>query len=394
MLDGINKKVEEIKGKLIKFRREIHSSPELGGCEKNTAAFISGILEDNDIELIRGVAGHGVVGLLRGSGEKTIALRADMDALPMQDKKETEYSSRVSGVMHACGHDVHTAILIGSAIVLGSMRDRLKGNIKFIFQPAEESADGGACDMIKAGVLDGITPSAIVALHCYPELEVGRIAHKPGMMTAAADRIRIVVKGKSAHASRPHQSVDAVLVSSMVINAIHHIVSRQMDPLHAAVISIGTIRGGCAENIIADYVEMEGTVRTLDEEMREKMPEIIENTIRGVTDSVGAGYEFYYECWCPPVINDSSVDEMIKKSATDILGKENVVEMHQPMMGAEDFAFFTEKIPGALFRLGTSNREKGLVAPLHNSRFDVDEESIVIGTKLMSWIAARYVNDL
>lgn len=317
-----------------------------------------------------------------------------MDALPMQDKKSSQYSSLVAGVMHACGHDVHTSILIGSAIILGSLRDQLKGNIKFIFQPSEESVEGGASDMIKAGVLDDIPPSIIVALHCYPEMEVGQVAHRPGMMAAAADRIRIVVKGKSAHASRPHQSIDAVLVSSMVINAIHHIISRQTDPLHAAVISIGTIRGGDAENIIADHVEMEGTVRTLDQEVRKKMPAIIENTIKGVTDSVGADYEFYYECWCPPVVNDKSVDELIRKCAVDIIGNKNVVLMHQPTMGAEDFAFFTEKIPGALFRLGTSNKDKGLVAPLHSSKFDVDEDSLVIGTKMMSWIAARYVNDL
>lgn len=393
MFEEIIAKAEEIKERVVKFRREIHKNPELGGCEEETAAFVAGVLEDNEIEVKRNIGGYGVVGLLRGADDgDTIALRADMDALPIQDGKDADYASEVRGVMHACGHDVHTAILMGSAIVLGSMRDELKGNVKFIFQPSEETSTGGAKDMIGDGALNDPSPSAVFALHCFPEMAVGTIGHRSGMMTAAADRIRIVVKGRSGHASRPHQTVDAVLVSSMVISAIHHIVSRRTDPLQPAVISIGTIRGGSAENIIADYVEMEGTVRTLNSEMREEMPDLIENVVRGVTLSVGAEYEFEYECVNPPVINDSGLDNLVKRCAVDVVGDKGVVELPEPMMGAEDFAIFMEKIPGALFRLGTGNEEKGIVSSLHNPHFDVDEDSIIIGTKVMSWIAASYLN--
>ena len=287
LLETIVEKVDSIKDRLVKFRREIHKNPELGGSEEKTAAFVAGILEDNDIEVKRGVAGHGVVGLLEGpggggggGGGDTIALRGDMDALPIQDYKKVEYASSVPGVMHACGHDVHTAVLMGTAIVLGSIRDRLKGNVKFIFQPSEERPTGGAEYMIKAGVLKNPAPSAIVALHAFPEMKAGTIGHKAGIMTASADRFRVVIKGKSGHASRPHQTVDAVLVSSMVINAIHHIVSRKTDPLHPAVISIGTIEGGTAPNVIADVVEMKGTVRTLSAGIRKMMPLHIEEVIK------------------------------------------------------------------------------------------------------------------
>jgi len=211
-------------------------------------------------------------------------------------------------------------------------------------------------------------------------------------MTAAADSVDIVIKGKSGHASRPHQTVDAVLVSSMVINAIHHIVGRRTNPLHPAVISIGSINGGSARNIIADRVEMEGTIRTLDKGLRERMPELIENVIKGVTASMGAEYEFSYSFECPAVINDPTVDKLVSACASDIVGEENTIELGEPMMGSEDFALFSDKVPGALFRLGTGNREKGIVASLHNPHFDIDEEAIVIGTKMMSWIAARYLN--
>ncbi|MDT8316818.1 MAG: amidohydrolase [bacterium] len=392
MLDEITSKSEEISDRLITFRREIHKNPELSGEEKNSSSFVAGVLEANDIEVRRNVGGYGLVAILNGGLDgPLVGLRADMDALPIEEQTGAEYASLTPGVMHACGHDVHTAILIGAAIVLGGMRERLKGRVMFLFQPAEESINGARA-MIADGVYDGELPGAVVALHCLPEMEVGRIGHKPGIMTAAADSIDIVIKGKSGHASRPHQTVDAVLVSSMVISAIHHIVSRRTNPLHPAVISIGSISGGSAKNIIADRVEMEGTVRTLDKDLREKMPEIIEGVIKGVTASMGAEYEFSYTFECPAVINDPVVDELVSSCASDIVGSENSIELGEPMMGSEDFALFTEKAPGVLFRLGTGNREKGIVASLHNPHFDIDEEAIIIGTKMMSWIAARYLN--
>jgi amidohydrolase len=393
ILDKINKKVEAINDRVIKFRREIHRNPEIGGSEDKTSAFVAGILEDNDIEVKRGVAGFGVVGLLRGAGKgDTIALRADMDALPMQDYKKADYASTVPGIMHACGHDVHTAILMGTVIVLGSIRESLKGNVKFIFQPSEERPTGGAEYMIKAGVLKDPAPSAIVALHTFPELEVGSIGHKAGIMTASSDRFRIVVKGRSGHASRPHQTVDAVLVSSMVINAIHHIVSRRTDPVHPAVISIGTIEGGSSPNVIADVVEMRGTVRTLGSETRGKIPALIEGVVKGITTTMGAAYEFHYEAGSPSVVNDWALDNLVKKCAADIVSAQRVHEMPDPIMGAEDFSLYLEKVPGVLFRLGTSNKEKGITTPLHSAYFDVDEDALAIGIRVMSWIAVNYLN--
>ena len=392
MFKEIVAKADEIKARLVMFRREIHKNPELSNNEKNTATFIAGILEANDIEVKRDVGGHGVVGLITGAGEgDIIALRADMDALPILDNKPVDYASSVPGVMHACGHDVHMSILLGTAIILASIRDSFKGSVKLIFQPAEENTTGAEA-MIKEGVLENPPPSAVVALHCFPEMEVGTIGHRAGMMTAAADGIHIKIKGKSGHASRPHQTVDAVLVSSMVINALHHIVSRRTDPLQSSVISIGTIKGGTAENIVAHHVEMAGTVRTLDRNLRDEMPVLIENVVKGVTSAMGADYEFTYRFDCPSVSNDKEMDDHIKESASAIIGKENVIELAEPMMGSEDFALFTDALPGVLFRLGTGNKEKGITSSLHNCNFDIDEDAIVVGTKIMAWAAVSYLN--
>jgi len=394
MVEEIKARVEALKQRIRKFRHEIHRNPELSGAERETAAFVAGVLEDNDIDVCTGVGGHGVVGLIEGARPgPTIALRADMDALPIQEAARPEYCSVVPGVMHACGHDVHTAVLMGAAVVLGGLRERLDGSVKLIFQPSEEKGLAGASTMIRDGVLSDPRPSAIVALHCYPEVEAGVIAHRSGYMTASADKFRLVVKGRSGHASRPHQTVDAVLIASLVINAIHHIVSRRTDPLHHAVISIGTIRGGSAANIVAEEVEMEGTVRTLDDATRDMIPRLIEETVKGVTRGMDGGYELHYIRGTPPVINDPAVDALVSAAAADIVGEENVVEMAEPLMGAEDFAYYAAEIPGSLFRLGTCNRKKGITAPLHSSAFDVDEDALVVGAAVMSWIAARYLSD-
>ncbi|MEE9613459.1 MAG: amidohydrolase, partial [Thermodesulfobacteriota bacterium] len=305
--------------------------------------------------------------------------------------KEVEYASCVPGVMHACGHDVHTAVLMGTAVVLGSLRDKLKGNVKFIFQPSEESSPGGAKHMIRDGAIEEPTPSAVAALHCHPDLPAGYIAHRAGIMTASSDRLTIVIKGRSGHASRPHLAVDAVLVSSMVIDAIHHIVSRRTDPLHHTVISIGTIKGGTAANIVADRVEMRGTVRTLDPEGREKIQVLIENVIKGVTMGAGADYEFAYDYGSPSVVNDPELDKLLTECAGEVVGAERVVTMKDPLMGAEDFSYFAERIPGAFFRIGVGS-PKGVIAPLHTPEFDVNEEALAVGTRIMSWFAAKFLD--
>ncbi|MDH4227883.1 MAG: amidohydrolase [Deltaproteobacteria bacterium] len=395
MLAEIKKISAGIKDRVITFRREIHKNPELSGAENKTAAFVAGVLEGAGLEVRTNVGGHGVVGVLRGGMNKgqgkVIALRADMDALPIQEVNTCGYASVVPGVMHACGHDAHTSILMGAAITLSKLKPTMKGDVVFIFQPSEETTEGGASEMIKEGALSNPVPTAIVALHCFPELEKGIIAHKSGVMTASSDRFTVVVKGKGGHASRPHQSVDAILVASMVVNALHHIVSRRMDPLHHAVISIGIIRGGSAANVIADRVELKGTVRTLDAALRKEMPTYIEDTIRGITMGAGATYELDYGFGSGSVVNDYTVDSLVKAAATDVVGPHNVILMPAPVMGSEDFSCFTEKIPGSLFRLGTSNKAKGIAASLHSSSFDIDEDSLEIGVSTMAWIAARYI---
>jgi amidohydrolase len=393
MLNDILKGVESVRERVIGFRREMHRNPELSAEEVKTAALVAGVLDESGIELRRNVGGHGVVGLLRGGGDgPTIALRADMDALPISDAKGVGYASAVDGVMHACGHDVHTAVLMGTALVLAKLRAELNGNVKFIFQPSEERSATGALLMIEDGALKDPVPKAAVALHCFPEMEAGTVGHKHGVMTASSDRFTIVVKGKSGHASRPHQTVDAVLLGAIVINAIHHIVSRRTDPLHHAVISIGTIKGGYAPNVIADTVRMEGIVRTLDSGARKRVRSLIEETIKGVTHGMGGDYELEYHFGTASVVNDKKVDAFVAGCARDILGDRNVIEMDGPLMGAEDFSCFLEKVPGTLFRLGTGNRAKGITAHLHSADFDVDEEAIMVGVRLMSWVAARFLS--
>jgi len=397
LLDAISARAQSISARVKSLRREIHRNPELSGKEKRTAALVAGVLTDLGIETTENVGGHGVVGVLRCTGARgrqspTIALRADMDALPLQEQSSADYASCVPGVMHGCGHDVHTAVLLGTAMTLGGLKDRLKGNVKFIFQPSEEDDTSGAELMVADGALKNPAPQAIVALHCFPEMEVGTIGHRPGVMTASADTFTIVVEGKSGHASRPHQTVDAVLLGAMVVSAIHHIVSRKTDPLHRAVISIGKISGGTAPNIIAGRVELQGTVRTIDEGERKNILAIIEETVKGVTRGMGGDYEIEYGPGTPCVVNDRGINGLVAAAAADILGEGNVIEMADPLLGAEDFAFFTEKVPAALFRLGTGNRTKGIVSHLHSATFDIDEDALTTGTLLMSWIAARFLN--
>ncbi|VAW34711.1 hypothetical protein MNBD_DELTA02-410 [hydrothermal vent metagenome] len=394
MIEEIRKRAREIEGRVIKFRREIHSQPELSGNEEKTARFIAAVLEDNDIEVETGVGGNGIVAVIRGGhtekGSEVVAIRADMDALPIGERGSCAYASKVDGVMHACGHDVHSAVVMGAAIVLGGLRDKLTGDVKLVFQPAEEVIPGGALAMIEAGVLEDPRPSAMVALHCCPELEAGFIGHKEGVVTASCDFIHISIYGTSGHSSRPHQSVDAILVAALVVNAIHHIVSRRTDPLHHVAISLGTIKGGNAPNIIADQVEITGTVRVLSPEIREMMPELIEQTIKGITMSVGGTYVFEYSYGHPSVVNDGELNGIVGAAARDLFGKDKSLEMKDPQMGAEDFAYFAQKVPAILFRLGTGNKGKGIVAPLHSSCFDIDEAALSVGVQMMSLIACKF----
>jgi amidohydrolase len=314
-----------------------------------------------------------------------------MDALPLQDAKETDYASEVEGVMHSCGHDVHTAILLGVATVMSRLKEELDGSVKLIFQPSEEQAVGGAGAMIEDGALENPVPSAILALHVMPELPVGTIGCRSGVMTASSDRVDITIHGRSGHAARPHQTIDAILVSSHVISALQHIISRRIDPLHPAVITIGTISGGTVANIVADTVEMTGTVRSLNSAIRDQLPDLIEQVVKGITESMGAGYDFTFTRGNPSVVNDETLTSLVMGAGRDILGSDKVIDLAEPTMGGEDFSLFAEKVPGTFIRLGVGNNEKGIVHPLHHILFDIDEDALPIGVKVMAWSALRYL---
>ncbi len=372
-------RVKKYKGDIIRIRRDLHMYPELGNEEFRTSKVVSEVLEGLGLKVERGIAGTGVVGLLEGgSSEKTIALRADMDALPIQDRKEAAYSSRVEGKMHACGHDAHTAMLLGAAMVLAEMKDRLCGNVKFIFQPAEENT-GGAARMIEAGIMENPHVDAIFGLHVSPELEVGTVGIRYGTANACSDDVRIEVLGSSAHGAQPHKGVDAIVIASQVINALQQIISRKIDPLEPATLTIGTIMGGTQSNIIADRVKMTGTIRTLDSATRERIKKSIEGITASVSRAMGGQHRVIVEPGYPLLINDSSMTDLVKKAAGRIVG-EGVIEIGKPRLGVEDFAYYLQRAPGSFWRLGTGNEEKGIKCIAHSPCFDIDEDALCIGT--------------
>ncbi|WP_457622206.1 M20 metallopeptidase family protein [Persephonella sp.] len=387
---------ESIKDKIIQWRRRIHEYPELSSEEYRTSEFVADKLEEFGVDkVIRNFGGTtAVVGIIKGQEDITVALRADMDALPMEEKTGKEYSSKIKGVMHSCGHDAHTAMLLGAAKVLVQIKDRLKGNVKLIFQPCEERQDcRGARTLVQKGVLKDPDVSAIFGLHVFPELPAGVFGTKEGHFLASSDVFRIKIIGKGTHASRPHKGVDPVLVSAQVINALHHIVSRKVDPLHPAVLTIGKIKGGYAENIIPEVVEMEGTVRTLSLDLRDMIPVWMEDTIKGVTSAYGARYEFSFKEGNPPVINDRLTTRFTFSMLKDLFGDDRVVELENPTMGGEDFSEYLMKVPGTFIRLGIRNEKKGITAPLHSPIFDVDEDVLPDGSSALAYLAYRWLEE-
>lgn len=371
---------------IIKLRRFLHMNPELGNREFETARTIAGKLISLGLETRTGVAKTGVVGLLRGEQPgPTVALRADMDALPIQEMTDVPFRSLNPGVMHACGHDIHMAVALGTAMVLNEMKDRIRGNIKFIFQPAEEGPppgeEGGASLMIREGVLVDPRVSAIFGLHVWNE-NVGRILFSPGNIMAASDGFQIVVKGKSAHGARPQDGVDAVLVASHIVTALQSVVARSLDPTHPAVLTVGRIEGGTRANIIADKVTLEGTVRTLSDAGRKKIPALMENIAKGIAGSFGASAVLDYRFNTPAVYNHPELARTMLPSLVRALGKDRVLDL-EPQMVAEDFAFYAQKIPGLFFFLGVKNPAQTKAAALHTPLFNPDERSIAVGIRVM-----------
>ncbi len=378
---SLKESIYGMKDWLIGIRREIHMYPELGFEEVRTSRLVSEWLERFGLEVRKGVAGTGVVGLLRGKSQgKTVAIRADMDALPIEELNQVPYASKIKGKMHACGHDAHVTILLGVARILSSLRDQIKGNIKWIFQPAEEGGGGGK-RMVEEGVLENPRVDAIFGAHVFPQLEIGKVGICEGKALASADRFTIKVIGRSGHAASPHLARDPILATGHLITQIHSIVSREVDPLESAVITIGKVSGGTAFNIIPDEVELLGTVRAFSPEIQEKMKKRIEERVQGVTRSFGMNYHYEYEYGYPVLINKPEMIRIVSSACAKGIGEENVVEV-QPSMGAEDFSFYLEKVPGAFFRLGIRNESKGIVQPYHNSHFDIDEEVLPFGVEM------------
>lgn len=380
--------ISQVEKRIITIRHDLHQHPELSGKEERTKYFLKGVLEAEGIEVHESEHHFGLIAQIVTDPEKPfIALRADTDALPISEQTSLPYTSREKGVMHACGHDAHTAIVLGTAIVLNQIKNHLKTNIRFIFQPSEEILEGGSSQMIEEGCLENV--KAIFGLHAYPYLPTGQIGYKKGVMLASADMFEIEIFGRSSHAARPHEGVDAILVTAMAVNSLNHIVSRQIDPLHPAVISLGTIEGGRAANVICDHVKLQGTVRTVNHDVRRRIPEMMEISIAGICKSMHADYRFHYDFGIPEVLNDDAMVERVIDAATFAIGKENCIDLIDPVMGGEDFGRYLEKVPGAFFRLGTCNRDKETCIAQHNSRFNVDDDALLIGMRILGLLALK-----
>lgn len=376
---------------VIATRRHIHAHPELSYEERETAAFVAEKLESLGMDVTANFAGHGVVGILTGDGAgddaPTIALRADMDALPILEANEVPYKSTNPGVMHACGHDVHTSSLLGTATILSQLKNHIPGKIKFIFQPAEEKFPGGASLMIKDGVLENPTVKSIVGQHVQPYLDRGKIGIRSGMYMASADEIYITVKGKGGHAAHPATFIDPVTATAQILVALQQVVSRS-DPRIPSVLSFGKIIAEGATNIIPNEVYVEGTFRTMDEPWRAEAHEKITRIIHKTAEAFGCTVDLDLRKGYPVLFNDEKVTARTREVITDYVGEENVVELDL-WMAAEDFAYYTHEAPGCFYRLGTRNEEKGIVHGLHTPRFDIDETAMEISTGLMAWIAIQ-----
>ncbi|KQL55366.1 peptidase M20 [Heyndrickxia shackletonii] len=370
---------------LVEVRRDFHAYPEFGMEEFRTKDKICEYLDEMDIPYQAGIANTGVVGLIQGEQDgKTVALRADMDALPILEKNDIPYKSTVDGKMHACGHDAHMTVLLGAAKLLQENKHLLKGNVKLLFQPAEETV-GGAEPMIKEGALENPKVDAVFGLHVDPAIPVGKIGVKYGQMNASSDTITITVKGKNAHGAYAYMGKDAIVIAAGVISALQTIVSRSVDARESAVISIGTIHGGTQGNIVADEVKLVGTVRTLTPEIRRGVLQKLEETVTYVAKGLGGEAVLSVEPGYTSLINNDEMVDIVKESGEALIGKENVNLLSRPSLGVEDFAFFAKAVPGAFFRLGVRNDEKGIVHDVHTPFFNIDEKSLKIGVAMQVW---------
>lgn len=388
MLSQIKSIVEAISPRLIEIRRHIHSHPELSGQEYKTAAYVAGVLSSCGLRVQELVGKTGVVAELPGGEDSRIlAIRADMDALPIAERVDLPFASNQSGIMHACGHDVHTTVGLGVAMVLAQLNLPLPGTTRFLFQPAEETAQGARW-MIEDGVMAGV--SAVLGLHVYPSVPARAIGIRYGALTAAADDLEIVIVGESGHGARPHEAIDAIWIASQVVTTLQQAISRTQNPLHPIVLTIGQIQGGRAPNVIADTVRLLGTVRSLHPDTRNHLPQWIESVVAGVCQAYGAKYEVHYRRGVPSVLNDPTLTELTARCVSEVLGNEYLQIIHEPSLGAEDFSLYLEHAPGTMFRLGVGFTDRAINYPLHHPKFEVDESAIVSGVLTMAYTSYRY----
>lgn len=394
--ENVAQAVESLRAQLIAQRRDFHMYPELSNREERTSRVVADKLRALGLEVRTGVARHGVVALLKGKKPgPVVAVRADMDALPIQEAIDVPYKSRNQGVKHACGHDVHMTVELGVAEVLSRMRDQISGTVKFIFQPAEEGPpageEGGALLMIKEGALEDPRPEAIFGLHVMPNIDVGQIGVNSGAAMASSDKFVIKIRGKKVHGAYPHEGTDAVVVASACVVALQTIHSRRIDTMQPFVISVGIVEGGNRFNIIADEVRLEGTIRTLNEGVRRQVQMLMKETLAGTTSAYGANFEIEFFEGTAVTYNDPKLVEETLPTFRRVLGASNVITP-KPQMGAEDFSYFQRVIPGFYYFLGVGNKGKGITAFIHTPEFDVDEESLVIGAKVMSSVLLDYLD--
>ena len=375
-------------GAFIQIRQHIHAHPELSYREFETSKFIQSKLAGWGIGFVT-MAETGVVAVIEGKnpGKRVIALRADMDALPIQEENEVPYKSQNAGIMHACGHDVHTTCLLGASKILNELKEEWEGTVKLIFQPGEERNPGGASLMIKDGVLDNPAPQAIAALHVHPGLELGKLSFRKGRVMASADEIYITIKSKGGHAAAPHLTADTILIASQLIVSLQQIISRNNNPTSPSVLSICSFQGGYTTNVIPSEVKLMGTFRAMDEAWRFKAHELIRKQTIGLVEAMGAEVDLHIDVGYPTVDNNLDLTETAWQLANGFMGEENVLET-ELRMGAEDFGYYTQKVPGCFFRLGVRNELKGIVHNVHTPKFNIDEQAIETGIGIMAWLGA------
>ncbi len=390
LISEIKQLSEQYFDEIKSIRRHIHAHPELSFQEFETSSFICQQLEKKGISYKNGFVKTGILAELKGKNpeSRNIALRADMDALPITELNEIEYKSKNEGVMHACGHDVHSSSLLGAAFILNDLKEHWEGTIQLVFQPGEEKLPGGASLMLKEGLFKESKPESIIGQHVYPDIEMGKVGIKGGQYMASADELYLTVIGKGGHGALPHKNIDPVLIASHIIVGLQQLISRKAKADIPTILSFGKIIGNGATNIIPDKVNIEGTFRTMDEDWRSRAHDEIRKMANGIAESMGGKCELEILKGYPCLWNDEKLSEKNKEAAKSYLGEENVIDLGLRMT-SEDFAWYTKEIPGCFYRLGTGNKEKGIKAPLHNAHFNIDEEALKIGMGLMAWMAIQ-----